>query len=259
MNFQLSAGSAHVHRRRRRHVRQCQRRGRVEDRRRSRRCASSTPASASACPAWPAPHRARRDDRRHAWPAATSTASWSTSPAWRPTAGTFVTVFPGDVASPPNASNLNLVPGQVRPNLAMVQVPTTGPAAGKIRLYNAFGTVDLLVDVVATYTPGSTGDSAAGRVLPLDAPMRVVDTRLIGGPLLGPNSRVHDFTADRRRGDAERGRARAQRHRGGCHRAHVPHACSRGARRCRTPRTSTWCPGQRCRTWPWPGSTLRTT
>jgi hypothetical protein len=110
-----------------------------------------------------------------------------------PNSGTFVTVFPGDVPSPPNASNLNLVPGQVRPNLAMVRVPTTGPAAGKIRLFNAFGTVDLLVDVVATYTPGSTGDSAAGRVLPLDAPMRVVDTRLAGGPLLGPNSRVHNY------------------------------------------------------------------
>ena len=161
-----------------------------------------------------------------------------------PNSGTFVTVFPGDVASPPNASNLNLVPGQMRPNLAMVRVPTSGPAAGKIRLYNAFGTVDLLVDVVATYTPGSTGDSAAGRVLPLDAPMRVVDTRLIGGPLLGPNSRVHDFTADRRRGDAER-------RPGSCStppRSGPPRPrssrCSRGARRCRTPPTSTWCRGQ---------------
>ena len=112
-----------------------------------------------------------------------------------PSAGTFVTVFPGDVASPPNASNLNLVPGQVRPNLSMVRVPTSGPGAGKIRLYNAFGTVDLLVDVVATYSPGSTGDSAAGRVLPLDSPMRVVDTRILGGPLAGPNARLHDFTA----------------------------------------------------------------
>ena len=112
-----------------------------------------------------------------------------------PSAGTYVTVFPGDVATPPNASNLNLVPGQVRPNLSMVRVPTTGPGAGKIRLYNAFGTVDLLVDVVATYSPGSTGDSAAGRVLPLDSPMRVVDTRILGGPLAGPNARLHDFTA----------------------------------------------------------------
>lgn len=112
-----------------------------------------------------------------------------------PNGATFVTVFPGDVASPPNASNLNLVPGQVRPNLAMVRVPTSGAGAGKIRLYNAVGTVDLLVDVVANYTPGSTSNSPSGRVLPLDAPMRVVDTRLIGGPLLGPNSRVHDFSA----------------------------------------------------------------
>jgi hypothetical protein len=111
-----------------------------------------------------------------------------------PSANTFVTAFPGDVATPPNASNLNLVRGQVRPNLVMVRVPTTGPGAGKIRLYNAFGTVDLLVDVVATYTQGSTGDSAAGRILSLDSPMRVVDTRLVGGPLAGPGSRVHDFT-----------------------------------------------------------------
>jgi len=112
-----------------------------------------------------------------------------------PTAGTFVTVFPGDVPTPPNASNLNLVPGQIRPNLAMVRVPTSGAAAGKIRLYNAGGTVDLLVDVVANYTPGSANtNSPVGRVLPLDAPMRIVDTRLIGGALAGPNSRVHDFT-----------------------------------------------------------------
>ena len=166
-----------------------------------------------------------------------------------PNSGTFVTVFPGDVPSPPNASNLNLVPGQVRPNLAMVRVPTTGPAAGKIRLFNAFGTVDLLVDVVATYTPGSTGDSAAGRVLPLDAPMRVVDTRLAGGPLLGPNSRVHNY---KQIDDAVTPNVTGLVLNATAVGATAPTFITLfpGVRRCRTPPTSTWCLGQRSRTWP---------
>jgi hypothetical protein len=111
-----------------------------------------------------------------------------------PTTGTFVTVYPADEPARPTTSNLNLARGQVRANLVMVKVPTGGPSARRIKLYNATGNVHLLVDVVAEYRQGSNGDPAAGRILPLDAPMRVVDTRVSGGNLVGPGSRLHDFS-----------------------------------------------------------------
>ena len=64
-----------------------------------------------------------------------------------PSATTYITAYPADQATAPNASNLNLLPGQTRPNLVMVGVSPDG----KIRLLNAFGHVHLLVDVVGAF------------------------------------------------------------------------------------------------------------
>ena len=60
-----------------------------------------------------------------------------------PTTAGYLTVFPGS-SSQPKASNLNFVAGQTLPNLVTVKVGTDG----KVDIYSASGTTDLLADVV---------------------------------------------------------------------------------------------------------------
>jgi hypothetical protein len=89
-----------------------------------------------------------------------------------PTMPGYVTAFPGDVAKP-NASNLNFVPGETVPNLAIVRVP----ASGIVKFYNLFGNTHLVVDVVGYFDDDESTD--AGRVIPL-FPGRLFDTRAFG-------------------------------------------------------------------------------
>jgi hypothetical protein len=97
-----------------------------------------------------------------------------------PTAVTYVTAYPGDQVVRPYTSNLNLVPGQIRPNLVMVGVSPQGT----VKLFNESGAVHLLADVVGTFTGTSALDAdPTGRVLALDRPQRMVDTRTTGGAL----------------------------------------------------------------------------
>ncbi|SDC74852.1 RCC1 domain-containing protein [Actinokineospora iranica] len=64
-----------------------------------------------------------------------------------PSQGTHITAWPGQNPSQlPNSSNLNLVGGQTRPNLA-----TVGLDQGVLSLYNRFGDVDLIVDVAGYF------------------------------------------------------------------------------------------------------------
>ena len=91
-----------------------------------------------------------------------------------PTASTFVTAYPGNVASPPEASNLNLKPGDIRPNLVMVGVSPQGT----VKLYNLAGRVDLVVDVVGRFKRSNGLDSSTtGRIVAITSPQRLVDTR----------------------------------------------------------------------------------
>jgi alpha-tubulin suppressor-like RCC1 family protein len=90
------------------------------------------------------------------------------------TAGTFVTAWPTD-APLPNASNLNVPPGDTRPNLVTVAVG----ANRQVSLFNNAGSVDLIVDVTGFYTP----DYGAFFV-PQD-PSRLLDTRDGTGPVQG--------------------------------------------------------------------------
>ena len=106
------------------------------------------------------------------------------------TAPTFVTAYPADAPSLPNASNLNLVAGQTRPNLVMLRVSPQG----RIKLFNAVGSVDLIVDLMATFTAGTMDELPTGRVVALDAPLRIVDTRGTS-PLAGPGTRVQAVPA----------------------------------------------------------------
>jgi hypothetical protein len=100
-----------------------------------------------------------------------------------PTAGTFVTVYPDDIARP-LASNLNLTPGMTRPNLVMVKVG----ANGGVNLFNLAGSVHLVADVVGYYQTGAPMGTFAGRVIPLSTPFRAFDTRDYA-TRLGPQQR----------------------------------------------------------------------
>jgi hypothetical protein len=103
----------------------------------------------------------------------------------RTSISTFVSVVPERpaVGVPPTTSNLNLRGDQVKANLVMVPVG----ADGSVWLYNSAGDVDLVVDVVAYLEPRPEG-TREGRVIPLNQPFRVLDTRQEEfGPLrLGP-------------------------------------------------------------------------
>ncbi|MEL6891677.1 MAG: hypothetical protein AAFP84_08780 [Actinomycetota bacterium] len=97
---------------------------------------------------------------------------------------TFLTLH-ADTATlePPNASNLNVVPGQPpTPNFAIVPLDSTG----RFAMYNAFGDVDTVIDVVGytSITPlddrfahvAAAGQGAAGFVG--DDPLTVTSTEL---------------------------------------------------------------------------------
>ncbi len=88
----------------------------------------------------------------------------------RPTAGGFLTVFPGGTTLP-SASNLNFATGQTVPNLVVVKVGGNG----KVQLRNgSTGTVHLIGDVAGYYVGGAP--SAAGAFVSL-SPTRILDTR----------------------------------------------------------------------------------
>ncbi|HEV3351588.1 MAG TPA: S8 family serine peptidase [Acidimicrobiales bacterium] len=107
-------------------------------------------------------------------PASGATAVVLNVTAVAPSDGSYLTLYPSDVAQP-LASNLNFGPGQNIPNLVVVKVGSDG----KVDVYNAQGTVDVIFDVVGWY--GATGSTYG----PLP-PHRVVDTRDGTGTLQAP-------------------------------------------------------------------------
>jgi len=65
-----------------------------------------------------------------------------------PSAGTFLTLYPANLTSRPQASDLNVSAGVTLPNLAVVQLDTTGDAHdGEIYLYNSAGSVNAIIDI----------------------------------------------------------------------------------------------------------------
>jgi hypothetical protein len=88
---------------------------------------------------------------------------------------TYASVLPGPVASEAevSTSNLNLDPGQLRANLAIVPVPSDGD----LTLFNAAGSTHLIVDVVGYLLAGEPVDTRTGRIVPLVSPFRAFDTR----------------------------------------------------------------------------------
>jgi PQQ-like domain len=63
-----------------------------------------------------------------------------------PTSAGYLTAWP-DAVTQPGTSDLNFIAGQTVPNLVIVQVGTTG----KIDVYNAFGSTNVLIDVMGWY------------------------------------------------------------------------------------------------------------
>lgn len=97
---------------------------------------------------------------------ATATAVVLNLTGTEPTQSTFVTAYPTGAARP-TASNLNLVPGETRPN----QVTVALGADRKVSLFNNAGSVHLVADFAGYYSSG------AGAKFTSIAPKRMLDTR----------------------------------------------------------------------------------
>ena len=65
-----------------------------------------------------------------------------------PTVASDLVIFPADALAQPTSSDLNFVGGQTVPNLVVVKLSATGT----IKIFNAFGTTNVIVDVVGYYT-----------------------------------------------------------------------------------------------------------
>jgi hypothetical protein len=91
-----------------------------------------------------------------------------TNPSGAP--GSYLTLYPSDAARP-TASNLNFVSGQTVPNRVMVKLSS----AGQVTLFNAAGSVNVIVDVAGWYTDGVTA-TTGGQFTGL-TPARILDTR----------------------------------------------------------------------------------
>ena len=63
-------------------------------------------------------------------------------------ASTLFTLYPANLTATPLASDLNVGPGVALPNLAVVQLDTTGDStAGEVKLYNGLGDIGAILDV----------------------------------------------------------------------------------------------------------------
>ena len=64
------------------------------------------------------------------------------------TAATLFTLYPASLGKAPTASDLNVGPDTALPNLAVVQLDTTGDGtAGEVKLYNGLGDINAVIDV----------------------------------------------------------------------------------------------------------------
>lgn len=76
----------------------------------------------------------------------------------QPSAISYLTLYPTG-ASRPLASNLNFVAGQTVPNAVMAKVGT----GGKISIYNAAGSAQVIADVSGWYADGSANSPPGGQ------------------------------------------------------------------------------------------------
>jgi hypothetical protein len=84
-----------------------------------------------------------------------------------------VTPTPTPAGVEPATSVTNVSPGQVKANMAIVPIGDDGA----IRIFNRSGSTHVIVDVLGYLERGAPETTRTGRVIPLDAPFRVFDTR----------------------------------------------------------------------------------
>lgn len=111
-----------------------------------------------------------------------------------PTEQSYLTLFPSD-QEPPQASNINFAGATTIANRAAVKI---GPD-GRIKVYNASGTVDVVLDVNAWFTDASQADGPSG-LFAASSPVRILDTRSGTGGYsgsLGPGDRMDVQVAGR--------------------------------------------------------------
>jgi uncharacterized protein YvpB len=87
---------------------------------------------------------------------------------------TYISAYPAG-QSLPNASNVNVGPGQVVPNRVIARLGS----AGQVAIYNSAGYVNVIVDVVGYFTDSS--NSSDGGEFFAQAPQRILDTRTGNG------------------------------------------------------------------------------
>lgn len=92
---------------------------------------------------------------------------------------TFVSLLPAAPTGEVTTSNLNLIAGQVRSNMAIVPVS----ASGDLFVYNLAGNTHLIIDVMGYFVKNRDPNTNRGRVIPLVKPFRAFDTR---EPAFGP-------------------------------------------------------------------------
>jgi hypothetical protein len=98
-----------------------------------------------------------------------------------PTAVSYLTVFPAGELRPV-AANLNYGAGQTVPNLVTAKLG----GGGRLSMYNATGSTQVIVDVTGWYDDGTL--ASGSRYHPL-TPSRLLDTRTDAVPLVGSAAR----------------------------------------------------------------------
>ena len=113
--------------------------------------------------------------------------------ATRTSANGYLSVFPAGETLPPS-SNLNFKAGQTVANAVIVKLGTTSSGLPAINIFNAFGTTDVIVDVMGIFDDGhlplNFTNPTAYRAL--DQPVRVYNTRLADGPFGPRETRIID-------------------------------------------------------------------
>jgi hypothetical protein len=100
---------------------------------------------------------------------------------------------PPDPGVEPKTSNVNVRPGQIRANLAIVPIS----ADGGIYVYNRAGNAHVVIDVMGYFVANRDVNTTRGRVIPLVSPFRAFDTRepaFADQPLPPANAEDWSFT-----------------------------------------------------------------
>ena len=101
----------------------------------------------------------------------------------RATASSYLTVWP-DANPRPTTSNVNFTANSTR----AIRVVSGLGAFGVVDFYNAYGNVDILVDVVGWFTDSSGLQTSGGRFVPASTPIRIYDSRYPPPTPLGPGA-----------------------------------------------------------------------